>query len=308
MWSKPDGLDRLAQALVALAALIALGNGLFMLSDPLGWYDWVGTVKATGPANGHFIRDIAFAYLLSAALLGYAAVNLPMRWGSALAGSAWLTLHGGLHIWEVMNGLCAPGIFWSEAPGTLGPPLIALTGLGLQLGRQRVSPGPVPAKAFLSAVDRMTFGLSPHLPDIAKAPGRLAEKFAHFMPFGLHQHQASTEQVFLARLGATQIEDCGPCVEIVARGALASGVPRETLNAALAGRLADGPGAQALAFGRALAMNSADLDELGDAIEARWGRAVRTELTVSAAAARVHPALKRGLGFARSCAAQPLQL
>ena len=39
MWSKPDALDRLAQGLVGLAALIALGNGLFMLLSPLGWYD-----------------------------------------------------------------------------------------------------------------------------------------------------------------------------------------------------------------------------------------------------------------------------
>jgi alkylhydroperoxidase/carboxymuconolactone decarboxylase family protein YurZ len=308
MWSKPDALDRLAQLLVALAALIALGNGLVMLIDPFGWYDMLGTVKATGPANGHFIRDIGLAYLLCAGLLGYAAGNLPMRWGSALAGSTWLALHGGLHVWEVSAGLCSPGIFWSEAPGTLGPPLIALTGVGLQMARQRISSGPLPASMFIPLADKMTHGLSPNLKDFAAAPGHLAEKFAHFMPFTLHRHAASAEQVSLARLGAVQAEDCGPCVEIAARGALMAGVPRATINAALAGSLEAGSGAQALAFGRAIALSSPETDELGEAIETEFGRAVRVELTIAAATGRVHPAFKRGLGYAKSCAAHPLQL
>jgi AhpD family alkylhydroperoxidase len=308
MWSKPDFGDRLAQLLVALVALIALGNGLMMLIDPFGWYEMVGTVKATGPANGHFIRDIGLAYLLCAGLLGYAAVNLPMRWGSALAGSTWLALHGGLHVWEVGTGLCAPGIFWTDAPATLGPPLIALVGVGLQIARQRVSPGPLPARMFIALADRMTYGLAPNIKDFAAAPGHLAEKFAQFMPFTLHRHAASAEQVALARLGAVQAEDCGPCVEIAARGALMTGVKRETINQALAGAPASGPAAQAFAFGRAIALSRPETDELGDAIEAEWGRAVRIELTVAAATGRVHPAFKRGLGFAKSCAAHPLQL
>jgi AhpD family alkylhydroperoxidase len=308
MWSKPDALDRLAQLLVALAALIALGNGLTMLIDPFGWYDMVGTVKATGPANAHFIRDIGLAYLLSAGLLGYAAGNLPMRWGSALAGSTWLTLHGGLHIWEVSAGLCSPGIFWSEAPGTLGPPLIALAGVGLQMARQRVSSGPLPSRAFIALAGKMTHGLAPNLKDFAAAPGHLAEKFAQFMPFTLHRHAASAEQVAMARIAAVQAEDCGPCVEISARGALMTGVARETINAALAGKLEPGPAAQAFAFGRAIALSLPETGELGEAIEAEFGRAVRTELTVAAATGRVHPAFKRGLGYAQSCAAHPLQL
>jgi hypothetical protein len=85
-------------------------------------------------------------------------------------------------------------------------------------------------------------------------------------------------------------------------------VPRATVNAALAGTLGDGPGRAALEFGRALAAQDPAIGELGEAIEREHGRAVRTELTVAAATARVHPALKRGLGFARACAATPLQL
>src|SRR5512139_567811 len=163
MWGKPDAGDRIAQALVAIAALVALGNGLMMLADPFGWYDWVGTVKASGPPNRHFIRDIGLAYLVSGWLLAYGAINLPMRWGAALAGAAWLLMHGLLHVWEVGAGLCAPGIFWQEAPGTLGPPLIALAGIVLQAGRFRIAAAPLPKRLFLAQADRRTGGLSPHL-------------------------------------------------------------------------------------------------------------------------------------------------
>jgi AhpD family alkylhydroperoxidase len=207
-----------------------------------------------------------------------------------------------------MTGICAIGIFWTEAPGTLGPPLIALAGIGLQLGRRRISPTPLPTRLFMAEADKATFRLSPHLADFAAAPGQLAEKFAHFMPIMTHRHAATTEQAAFAQLGAVQAEDCGPCVEIGARAALAAGAEREVINAALAGALADGAAQQAYAFGRAIALNLPDVASLGQAIEAQWGRAVRTELTVAAAIVRVHPAFKRGLGYAQSCAAHPFRL
>ncbi|MDH5579941.1 MAG: hypothetical protein OEZ09_15945, partial [Betaproteobacteria bacterium] len=47
MYGKPDSIDRLVQAMLALAALASIANGLFMLTDPFGWYDFVDTVKAT---------------------------------------------------------------------------------------------------------------------------------------------------------------------------------------------------------------------------------------------------------------------
>ncbi len=308
MWGKPDALDRLAQVLVTLAALVAVGNGLIMLADPFGWYEWVGTVKATGPANGHFIRDIGLAYLTCAVLLGYGAANLPMRWGAALAGAAWMALHGGLHIWEVARGLCSAGIFWKEAPGTLGPPLLALAGIAIQLARLRIIAWPLPKRQLLAAFHRNTWNLSPNLDDFAAAPGGLLEKFAHFMPFALHGHAASPAMLAMARMGAVMAEDCGPCVEITARSALAAGLPRERINAALLGQLPSGAERDAFDFAQAIARGDASVDGLGDAIEAAHGRAVRIELTVAAATARAHPAFKRGLGYARSCPVQPLQV
>lgn len=308
MWSKPDSLDRLAQALVAIAMLVALANALFMLASPFGWYEAVGTVKATGPANGHFIRDIGLAYLLCASLLGYAAVNLPMRWGAALAGSGWLAAHGGLHVYEVMRGICAPGIFWSEAPGTLGPPLLALSGITIHLVRQRIAPFPLPGRSFVKVIDRLLQRDAGYVHRIADLPGHALEKFQHFMPVTMHRRAASPELFAMARIGATMAEDCGPCTLIVARGALGDGVPRDLVNAALAGHLPAGALAEAFAFGSAVATNAPETAELGEAIARQHGQTVRDELALTVAMVRTYPALKRGLGLAQSCAVTPLKV
>ena len=45
MLGKPDGLDRLMQAVIALVALFAVANGVFMLADPLVWYGTLETVQ-----------------------------------------------------------------------------------------------------------------------------------------------------------------------------------------------------------------------------------------------------------------------
>lgn len=307
--ARADMGDRIAQGLVVAAALGALGNGAYMLFDPFGWYEWVGTVKASGPPNGHFLRDIAMAFLLSGALLIWASRHLALRWGAALAGAGWLTAHGLLHIWEVASGICAPGIFWQEAPGTLGMPALALSGIGLHFARQRIAPFPLPEGFFVKAADKATFGLSPHLADLKAAPGHALEKFQHALPLTGHGHDAPPAMLHMARLGAIRAEDCGPCVEISARGALAAGLDRKRINAALAGNADDPEDARALAFGAAVASGDiAGAMQLGDEIEALHGRSVRTELSLAAASVRLFPALKRGLGYAQSCHARPFEL
>jgi alkylhydroperoxidase/carboxymuconolactone decarboxylase family protein YurZ len=308
MQSKLELRTRLAQVLVGSAALLALGNGLAMLADPFGWYEMVETVKATGPANAHFIRDIGLAYLLSATLLARCALSPAVHWRSGLFGAGWLALHGGLHIYEVSSGICSPDIFWKDAPGTLGIPLLAILGIALAVTDQRGLPTVLPPALLLKAADKATDGMSPHLADIAKAPGSLARKYRDFLTLSSHRHAASAEAVSFATIAAELAEDCGPCALIAARMALANGIPRETINAALAGNPPPGAGAQAFAFGRAVSLGLPEADALGEAIEQEHGRAVRTELAVAVATARAHPTIKRGLGFAKSCSAVKLQI
>jgi alkylhydroperoxidase/carboxymuconolactone decarboxylase family protein YurZ len=268
----------------------------------------VGTVKATGPANAHFIRDIGLAYLLSAALLARCAWGPDVHWRSGLLGAGWLSLHGGLHIYEVSRGICSPDIFWKAAPGTVGIPLLALLGIALAVTDRRVLPSVLPPAMLLKAADKATNGMSPHLADIGKAPGGLARKYRDFLTLASHRHAASAQALSFATIAAELAEDCGPCALIAAKMALANGIPREAINAALAGNPPPGAGAQAFAFGRAVSLGLTEADVLGDEIEQAYGRAVRTELAVAVAMARTHPTIKRGLGFAKSCSAVKLEI
>jgi hypothetical protein len=302
-----DTLDRIAQIIVALVALFAFANGAFMLLAPLDWYYSIPTVPATGPANTHFIADIGLAYLSSAVILGYAAGNLKMRWMAALAGTLWLLVHGFLHIYEVIVGICSPDRFVQDIPGVLGPPVLVLVAVATLFARQKIAPAGLPKSMFLGIVDRMTPDESQYVHEIAKAPGHALEKFMHFMPASNHRHAATAAVLGATRIGAVLVEDCGPCALTAARGSLMDGVPRDIVNAALAGGDAL-PEDEALAFrfGAAIARQAPDADTLGEAIEARFGRIVRVELAMAAAMVRAYPAMKRGLGLTTACSATKL--
>lgn len=302
MHGKPDALDRIVQVLLALAALFSLANGAFMLADPFGWYDFVGTVKASGPANAHFIRDIGLAYLASGLLIGFAAANPALRWGSALVGALWLGGHGVLHIYEVLAGICSPDIFWRDAPGVLGPPLIVVIAVMIQLGRQRVSPVPLPKRMFVGLMKRMFGDAEPYYDDLSDAGGFAVEKFQHSMVLSGHYYHAPIEMIHMARLGSTRAEDCGPCVEIVRNFALADRMAPERLQNALMGQPDNQVDALAYDFGAAIASGDVvQAAEVGEQIEAQYSRPVRTELTLAAASGRLFPAIKRGLGYASAC-------
>jgi hypothetical protein len=305
---KSDSLDRVAQALVAFVALIAFANSAYMLWDPYGWYQAIPTVRFTGPPNPHFIRDIGLAYLACATLLGFAVVNLRMRWLAALAGSLFLAMHGGLHVYEVLSGICAPGVFWKDAPVVIGPPLLVWVALGILIARQRISPAGVPNFAYMQVVEQTTHGESGYIREIAAAPGGVLEKFKHFQSATFHRHEAPADLFHMARLGATLVEDCGPCAITCAEIALRDGVERDLINQALAADPPEGDLKTAFVFGAAIARQAAEAFTLGDAIEASYGRTVRLELAMTAATVRAYPAMKRGLGLTQSCSITKLEV
>lgn len=90
--------------LLVLAAWHGL-NGFVMLLMPVRWYETVPGVTHTGPFNGHFIADIAIAFLASAIGLALAA----FRSGSAsvaflAAPAVFLGGHAVLHAVEFLHG------------------------------------------------------------------------------------------------------------------------------------------------------------------------------------------------------------
>jgi len=123
-----DGRFRLAQLLVGLVAVFAIGFGAYMLAQPLLWYRALPTVVFTGPFNQHFVRDIGAAYLACGLLLGWAMLDLRVRRLAVLAGALWLGLHALVHLYEVITGICGVAIFWRDFPGVFGPPALALLG------------------------------------------------------------------------------------------------------------------------------------------------------------------------------------
>ena len=277
---------------------------------PLDWYTMLPTVVATGPPNKHFIRDIGIAYMACGFILLYASVNIHMRWLAAFAGALWLSLHGILHIYEVSVGICSPDAFIADAPGVLGPPLLVFLALGILFARQRIAPAGIPKAMFLKLANaKADDSDKQYHNEIAAAPGHAFEKFAHFMPASMHRHEAPAILFHAARIGANMVEDCGSCVITCANLALVDHVPKETVNAWFKGP-GNLPDDEALAyeFGRAIATQSADAFELGDRIEAQYGRNVRFELAMSAAIIRSYPAMKRGLGLTKACSLTPLEV
>jgi hypothetical protein len=305
---KPDALDRLVQILIVVPALFSLVNGAFMIWNPQDWYQLLPTVQATGAFNQHFIRDIGLAYITCGMILGLAWHFPSGRWLAALAGALWLTLHGAFHVWELLTGIGAPHVFWMDAPGVLGPPLMVWIALGMLVARQRIAPAGIPKSMFLRVIDRMAPGESAYMHEVGNAPGHALEKLQHFMPVTTHRYAAPADLFHMTRIGATLIEDCGPCALTAARGALSDGVPKDLINAALASKPLDGDRQTAFDLGVAIARQSADALTLGEAIEAKYGRTVRLELAMTAATVRAYPGMKRGLGLTTSCSLTKLEV
>jgi hypothetical protein len=160
------------------------------------------------------------------------------------------------------------------------------------------------ANLMIGAFERSLGEDAGYMRDIAAVSGKAFRGFVRLSRFaGYHRHAAG-DLVHLARLGAMTGEDCGPCLRIAFKMAKRDGVAEPLLRAALAGGYAlSGDQARAFFFGRSISTGDVmAADELGGAIEAAHGRKVRTELALAAATTRVFPAVKRGLGYARSCA------
>ena len=304
----PNRLDRVVQCLLALVALLMLANGVEMLAMPAAWYHRMPTVPHTGPLNGHFVQDIGLAFGCSGLLFLYAAIDPRGRWQAALAGVLWPGAHALLHVVDGVRGHTPAAMFRADAPGLLGPPLLVLIAVGVLAARRRISPAGVPARAFLAIADRTPGADNAYLHELAAAPGRALEKFQQLMPATMHRVAAPAAPFHLARLGATLVEDCGPCALMVAHDALSDGVERDVINAALAARPPAGLLDTAFRFGEAIARHSPEAQPLGDAIEAHCGRVTRLELAMTAATVRAYPALKRGLGRGQVCSLTRLQV
>lgn len=97
-------------AMVAFNAILLSANGLFMLVNPLAWYELVPGVTDTGFFNQHFIRDIGMIQLFLGVAFGLGMFVPERRVGLWAASTLWLSAHALFHFWEVAVGICSPSV------------------------------------------------------------------------------------------------------------------------------------------------------------------------------------------------------
>jgi len=143
----------------------------------------------------------------------------------------------------------------------------------------------------------------PYLHTLADASPSAFTKWMLAMPVANHRKAAPRDAWHLARLAATQAQDCGTCVQVVVNAARRDGVPAETLRAALDGReeaLTD-MDRLAFGFGRAVAAQALDVPDWVARVEETFGHEAHVELAVAVAMCQIFPVVKRGLGQAVAC-------
>jgi len=127
-------------------------------------------------------------------------------------------------------------------------------------------------------------------------------KFDNFMPLASHREILDPETYWVAKLAAMQVEDCGDCLQLNVRMALENNVSKQVIESVLNG-------------GSGLPNNLRDLYEfairvtahdsiekdLKDRINELFDKNALLELALCIATAKVFPAIKRTLGYAKSC-------
>lgn len=293
----------------AAAGILSLGtalNGFAMLFAPAAWYAAMPGVSATGPQNAHFIGDIGFAFLAAALALGLAARDPARDRRLVLPAAVFLIGHALLHVAELFgHGAPAGTALIVELLGVHLPAVVAaLLAWPPKVDPVALAPASLIEQGIRQAERRLGVPLDymRHIGRVApSALGRLGA-ISGLMRHGPASPEAAAAQQMVA-LGVVMADDCGECVQIHVNLAKQAGMAAADLRAALEGRLDALPPDLALAFrfGRAVAENDPAMEAMQARLEQRFGAAAIVDFAASAGLSRFYPALKRALGFAKSC-------
>ena len=164
-------------------------------------------------------------------------------------------------------------------------------------------------KRIVARLERFLGVDLPHLEEIVEqAPGAMVP-IGLFMPASSYGRTVPSDVLHMVRIGATQAQECGECLQIAVNVARKEGVPPELLQAAVRGRFAElRPDlADAVEFGERVG-SGLDASAEREALRARFGPRGVIEVSMAAATAHLFPALKRGMGFAQACRVDALDL
>jgi hypothetical protein len=110
-----------------ILGLISVGNGLWMLFSPEGWYYGLpAAVPDTGPLNLHFVRDIGSAFMTLGIALWAGAVKPAWRRPALYANALFFTLHALVHVSDLLSGRLHGDHWLVDLPGVFAPTLVLL--------------------------------------------------------------------------------------------------------------------------------------------------------------------------------------
>jgi len=105
-----------------ILGLLNLGNGLWMLAAPEGWYhELPAGVPDTGPLNLHFVRDIGAAFTTIGLAFCVAAPRAARHRGVVLAAAAFYVLHALVHVADLVSGRLPAHHWLTDLPGVFVP-------------------------------------------------------------------------------------------------------------------------------------------------------------------------------------------
>ena len=129
------------------------------------------------------------------------------------------------------------------------------------------------------------------------------QTFENFMPMGQYQKVVPKDILMIAKVASMKTEDCGACVQLNIRMAIEAGVSPISVKAIINdGEGLEGEEKDMYLFATAMATNSSVSDDLVAKIESRYSREGMVELGLAIASTKIYPAIKRTLGYAKSCA------
>lgn len=149
-----------------------------------------------------------------------------------------------------------------------------------------------------------------YLRHIQRTAPRAFFKFLKLLPLAGYRGKLPPAALHVAAIVATRLEDCGACVQMAVNMAVQEGVSRDVLRAACAGAPDELPPdlADVYRFAEAVVMQAADQAELRERIRQQYGEEELVELSLAISVSRVFPTVKRGLGYATSCALAPVEV
>lgn len=128
-------------------------------------------------------------------------------------------------------------------------------------------------------------------------------RFHRATALGAYRESLPMDAWHACRLAAIQLEDCGPCTQLIATMAERDGQPSDMIRSVLNGRVeTQSADVQlAVAFTHSVLRREPEMSALREEVLARFGRQGLVSLAFAMLSCRLYPTLKYALGYGHAC-------